>query len=162
MPGLTFTVDGVTQLSRNLRVTIDQIQHPADFFQDALTIIEARVNQVFAEQGQSLEHGPAWPALAPSTQKARDRRWGYYKNTPSNPSILRWTGNLQDNRTKTVNDDGGEIAWQEPYAIFHQRGDGGKPPQRMFVDVDNLTAAEVMRALQTHLNRETGIFGNQA
>jgi phage gpG-like protein len=156
---LRVTVDGAEQVARNLRIPAQKLQRPAEFYRQAIILIEARINQVFAEQGSSVEHAGAWPQLAESTMKARTRRWGYYKNTPSNPSILRWTGAMQDHRIVTVNEDKGRIEFIEPYAVYHQRGSGDRPPQRMFIDIDDATATEITRALQKYIFETDGMSG---
>ena len=159
---ITFTVSGVTEMSRSLRFNAEQLQRPAEFFRDAATLLEARTNQIWSEEGASLEHASPWPSLAPSTIKARERRWGYYKQTPNNPGVLRWTGNLQDHRNVTVNDDGCTIEFLEGYGPYHQDGSGDRPPQRKFADIDDATSLEIQRALLRYLNDTQGVFGRQA
>ncbi len=63
----------------------------AEFYKDALDLIEKRSDELFADRGQNAEKAEKWRALSPRTQKARERRWGYYKRSPNNPSTLRWT-----------------------------------------------------------------------
>lgn len=63
----------------------------AEFYKDALDLIEKRSDELFAQRGQNAEKAEKWRALSPRTVKARERRWGYYKKTPINPTVLRWT-----------------------------------------------------------------------
>ncbi len=161
MPQVTFSVNGHVQVSRNLRLTADRIQHLAPFFRDAIGLIEARTNQIFADQGRSVEKANTWAPLAPSTLKARERGWGYYKNTPNNPSVLRWTGAMQEARVKNVNDSFGQLQFTDPKAAWHQEGNGGRPPRRVIIDIDNPTAAEIVRLLQAFIMQTQGVFGRQ-
>jgi hypothetical protein len=62
-----------------------------EFYKDALDIIEQRTDEIFATRGGNVEKSERWKPLSARTEKARDRRWGYYKRTPNAPSVLRWT-----------------------------------------------------------------------
>lgn len=161
MVQLNFKVSGATQLSRNLRLFVEKLSNLKEFFDEALTIVEGRSNALFGAQGRNVEKAGPWPPLAPSTIKARERRWGYYKRNPSNPSVLRWTGALQDSRARQVSDRFGRLEWTMPYAPYHQEG-GGTLPRRVIVDLSNPTNAEIVRALQAKVQKDIGIFGRQA
>ena len=161
MVQLTFKVSGHTQMARNLRIFADNIQNLREFFDEALDIIAARSDSLFASQGSNVEKAGSWPPLAPSTLKARERRWGYYKRSPSRPGVLRWTGNLQENLERHASDSKGRMTWRAPYAVYHQDG-GGKLPRRVVVDLSNATNVEIVKALQQKIHRDIGIFGRQA
>lgn len=161
MAELKFSVQGEVQLSRNLRVFAKNIANLKPFFEDALDIVENKSNQIWATAGSNVEKNPKWKGLAPSTQKARERRWGYYKKAPSSPKVLRWTGKLQDDKTKEVTKSRGVLAYNAPYAVYHQEG-GGRLPRRAIIDLDNGTNTLLVKALQKKINDEIGIFGNQA
>lgn len=160
MVQLTFKVNGHVQLSRNLRVFADKIKNPREFFKEALDIIAARSDELFRSSGSNVQKANTWAPLSPSTQKARANRWGYYKRTPSRPTTLRWTGNLQDNRTIHVGPTKGTLTFNAPYAIYHQSGGG--IPRRVVVDLSNQTSADIVRSLQRLIHKEMGIFGRQA
>lgn len=100
---IKWTVNGDIQLSRNLRLFVTNLSKMSEFYGEAVGIIEAKSDQIFSKAGGNVEKNPKWSPLAPSTLKARERRWGYYKNPPSSPGTLRWTGKLQTDRTKVVN-----------------------------------------------------------
>lgn len=117
---IRWSVNGDVQLSRNLRLFVTNLSKMREFYDDAVGIIETKSDQIFSKSGGNVEKNPKWAPLAPSTLKARERRWGYYKNAPSSPSTLRWTGKLQTNRTKVVNDSLGSLTFNQPYAIYHQ------------------------------------------
>lgn len=166
MAQLSFDVQGHKQLSRNLRLYASDMQKMGDFFRDAIEIIEARTDEVFKDEGSNVEKGPRWAALSPRTLKARERGWGYYKNTPNRPQILRWTGRMFDTRAKNINDNFGELSFTAkskkgfPYPAAHQNG-GGSLPSRPLVDLSNKTNDLIVKALQLKVHRGLGIFGRQ-
>lgn len=160
MVSINFKVRGETQLSRNLRVLAEDIPQLSDFFTEALDIIVARSDSLFESEGRNVEKANAWPPLAPSTLRARERRWGYYKRAPSRPGVLRWTGNLQERRERHVSDRSGRETYKMPYAIYHQ--DGGKNlPRRVVIDLSDSTNILIVKALQMKIHRDLGIFGRQ-
>ena len=158
---LKFNVRGHTQMARNIRIFVDDLQRLGEFFAEALDIVTARSDALFAAQGSNVEKANAWPPLAASTLKARERRWGYYKRAPSRPSVLRWTGNLQENRERHVTDRSGKLTYRAGYGVYHQDG-GGKLPRRVVVDLSNKTNMEIVKALQRKIHKDIGIFGRQA
>lgn len=160
MVQLTFNVQGHKQVSRNLRVFAKDIGDLRGFFEDALKIIGSRSDELFASQGAKVEKANAWAPLAKSTVKARERRWGYYKRTPSRPDVLRWTGNLQDNRTIVAQSSKGTMTFNAPYAVYHQGG-GGNLSRRVVVDISNPTTMLIVKALQQLIHEKAGIFGRQ-
>lgn len=160
---IKISVTGHTQVARNLRVFASRLDQMAEFYQEALDIVEFRIDDVFSREGSNVQKAEPWEPLAESTLKARARGWGYYKNQPSNPSMLRWTGTMQDNRTRTITDNYGVLRFPTSYAIYHQNPYiAGRPPRRVIIDIDNPTIAEIVRALQTKINRDMGISGLQA
>lgn len=161
MAQIKFAVQWEVQLSRNLRVFAKNITNLKDFFQDALDIVEKKSNSIWATAWGNVEKNPKWKGLAASTEKARERRWGYYKKAPSNPWVMRWTGRLQDDRDKKVSDAQGSLTYNAPYAVFHQEW-GWRLPRRAIIDLDNGTNVQLVKALQAKINKEIGIFWNQA
>lgn len=153
-------MNGVEQLSRNIRRAADGIKDFQGFFENALDIIAARSDSLFAAQGSNVQKGPAWPPLSEKTLKARKNRWGYYKRSPSRPGILRWTGNLQEKRDRHVSPMKGSLTFAMPYSGYHQDG-SGKLPKRVIVDLSNPTNVEIVRALQAHMHKAVGTFGKQ-
>lgn len=161
MVQLKFNVSGHTQLSRNLRLFAKDLTHLREFFKEAIEIIEERSNALFSAEGKNVEKANPWAPLAASTIKARQKGWGYYSNTPSSPSTLRWTGRMQETKNKMATDQKGRLQFTTPYAVYHQGG-GGKLPRRVIIDLDNATNAEIVRALQAKIQKDIGIFGRQA
>ena len=163
MVELTFKVSGDKQLARNLRVLARDLgEIPSEFFKEALEIIGTRTDEIFASEGSVVQKANTWAPLAASTIKARTNRWGYYKRSPSNPSTMRWTGNLQQNRTLTITATKGTLVWNAPYAVYHQKPGTGGPPRRVIVDLSNPTNKLIIGSLQRLVNEKIGIFGRQA
>lgn len=150
---ITFRVNGQEQLSRNLRTLVVQLPQMEEFFEEALGIVEKRTDELFSQRGNNVEKNPKWRPLSARTEKARERRWGYYKKEPRNPTTLRWTGNLQDNRTKIIERTRAIYQHNAPYAIYHQEG-SAKLPQRAIIDLDNRTNQEIVRAMQSKIERD--------
>lgn len=154
-------VDGDIQLARNLSLLDNRIADVKGFFNDALQLVEKRTDSIFKKNGQNVQKAPKWKKpLADSTNLARKNRWGYYKKPKEKGGMMRWTGNLQKNRTKTVTNKEGVLKFNAPYAIYHQEG-GKNLPQRVIVDIDNPTIAEINRTLQKKIEKEIGIYGLQ-
>ena len=166
MPQMKFSVDGHVQLSRNMRVFAEDMKQMHEFFRDAIDIIEARTDQIFAAQGNNIEKAGSWAPLSPKTLKARERGWGYYKQTPNRPSMMRWTGRMQDTKNKNINDQFGELSFTARskkgfnYPAAHQAGSGNLP-QRVIIDLSNPTNELIVKALQEKIQRDMGIFGRQ-
>lgn len=160
MVGLKFNVQGHIQMARKLRLVAAEIADFTPFYEAALDIIAERSDALFSAEGSNVEKANAWPPLSAKTLKARDRRWGYYRRTPSRPGLMRWTGNLQEKRDRHVTQSRGRLTFTMPYSGYHQ--DGGKNlPKRVIVDLSNPTNVEIVRALQVHINNAVGIFGRQ-
>lgn len=119
----------------------------ADFAGPAISMeIAAIEREWFETQG-----GGTWPPLAPSTVRARARRWGYYRKQPAagvGPTgpILTWSGRLAeslgDPRGRGAPDAFIRMAPTEleqgtlvPYAIYHQRT-GLRQPVKELTNVD--------------------------
>lgn len=73
---------------------------------------------------------------------------------------MRWTGRLQDDKTKEVTQSRGVLSYNAPYAVYHQEG-GGRLPRRAIIDLDNLTNTLLVKALQSKIEKDIGIFGRQ-
>lgn len=164
MAQIRFDIDGDVQLSRNLRTLAVKLGNTGEFFNDALTIVEKRVDDVFDKQGRNVQKSPAWRPLSAATLKARANRTGYYKNPPKGRTgILQWTGNLQKNRRKTISNKYGELQFMAPYAIHHQKPKkDGRPPKRAIIDLSNDVNTSIVKALQLKINRDIGMAGLQA
>lgn len=158
---MTISINGDVQLSRNLRVFVDSLNNMAPFYQDAIDIVKERGDSIFSAQWSNVEKWPKRKPLSASTQKARlNRRW-YYKNSPSNPGILRWTGRLQTDITTRANDRFWSLEYNAPYAPYHQSG-WWNLPRRPFLDLSNEVNTRLLKKLQEKIQKDIGIFGLQA
>jgi len=157
---LAFEVDGVIQLSRNLRVSAVSLAQMEEFHEESTDIIEERSDSLFKKRGRNLEKSNKWKGLSKGTKTARANKWGYYKQEPNNPSLLRWTGNLQDNKTKNFNSMFGELSYNAEYAIYHHKGSGNLP-KRALIDLSNSTNTLIVKAMQRKIERDLGVFGSQ-
>lgn len=164
MAQIRFDIDGDVQLSRNLRTLAVKLPNMGNFLNDALTIVEKRVDDVFDKQGKNVQKSPQWKPLSASTIKARSQRTGYYNRPPSGRTgILHWTGNLQKNRKKTVTNKYGDLQFMAPYAHHHQKPKkDGRPPKRAIIDLSNDVNTAIVKALQMKINRDIGMAGLQA
>lgn len=160
MAQIKFSVNGDVQLSRNLRVLATKVANLKGFLGNALDIVEKRTDEIFSNKGSNVKKNPKWKPLSKSTLKARENRWGYYKKTPKNPSVLRWTGNLQDNKTKAVTNRMGMLAFNASYGIYHQQGRGNLP-RRAVIDLSNEVNAAIVKSLHGKIEKDIGVFGVQ-
>lgn len=160
MAQIYFQVNGAEQVSRNLRILAANISGAVtqSFLKEAIDVVEDYSKKAFEKEGAPQ----AWKALAPSTNEARQKRWGYYKRPPSGtPKILHWTGNLENNNKKTVKKDMAIFEKLAHYAPYHQYG-GGKLPQRKVLTLEPKAAAQIVRILQVKINEAIGVSGLQA
>jgi phage gpG-like protein len=130
------------------------------FFVEAVDIIKERSDELFENNGSNLEKWPSWAALSSGTTNARNKRRWYYKQSPSRPWVLRWTGRLQDDVTKTASDTEWGLKFNAPYAWFHHKW-GGKLPKRRLIDLNNKTNEKIVKALQKLIHTQLQIFGRQ-
>jgi phage gpG-like protein len=157
---LNFEISGDKSLSRNLQVFIGTLEHLSEFFSDAIDIVEESHDKAFKQGGYPSK----WAPLSAGTLKARQRRWGYYKNAPAgSPGVLKWTGTLQNDKKRTINDDYGEFEKTSDIAKFHTQGIRSKRGliKRPMVDIAPQDAANITRKLQEKINRDIGISGLQ-
>lgn len=158
---ITFTVNGEVQLSRNLRVAAKSIQNMSTFIKEAVEIVEDKSDTIFDKQGSNVEKNPTRKSLSASTLASRQRRSWYYKRSPwSNPWILRWTWNLQKNKTKIIDDKQGSLTFNAPYAVYHQSW-WKNLPKRAIIDLDNNTNTKIVKSLQKKIYESIWIFWNQ-
>lgn len=150
---MSFEVDGEIQLSRSLDLLVKDIPDLKDFFKETVTLIDERSDKLFAKKGKNVKKGKKWKDLAKSTKYARKKRYGYYKQAPDNPSVLRWTGNLQDSKKKKYTDDYGSLEYTAKYAIYHHKGNDNLP-ERSLIDLSNDVNAEIVRGLQKQLHNK--------
>lgn len=151
---LTIELQGGDKLSRSLEIAAREISDFEQFFDDSLTIVE---NSVQEAQKTSWSSTGLWKreGLSSRTQLARQRRYGYYKNAPSSPGVLRWTWKMLSSTVKTVKKKFWSLEYTDPRAKYHQFGMW--VPKRPFLVLDPKTNAEITRALQKHIDDTFGI-----
>lgn len=161
MAFIQIKVDGITQVSRNLRVLSKWVTNMKPFFSETINIVEDRSNELFKTSGSNVEKAPKWKPLSPSTNRARKNKRWYYKRTPRWPWVLRWTRRLQEDVTKTVNKYSWSFKFNSPYAIMHHRG-WKNLPKRALIDLSNKTNTKIVKSLQKLINKQIWIFNRQA
>lgn len=158
---ITFAVDGVIELARNLRIASNWIALSlGEFHQEAVSIVKERSDELFSNAGANVQNWPSWKSLSPTTERMRAKRSGYYKKEPNNPWVLRWTGRLQNSAVQSSNKQEGSLEYTAPYAIKHQRG-WPRLPRRKIIDIDMKTSTKIVKALQRIVNDQIWIFWRQ-
>jgi len=157
---IKFEVNWQIQLSRNLRLVAINLKNLKPFFEKSLDIIKERTDEVFEKEWSNVEKNPKWRKLTPRVEKARIKRWWYYKKTPNNPWILRWTWNLQENITKEATNKNWVLIYNAPYAIYHQNW-WLNLPKRAIIDLSNKVNDKIIKTLQMKINNDIKIFGKQ-
>lgn len=157
---VTFSVDWIIELSRNMRLVASGMwESLALFHKDAITIVKDRSDELFKNYGSNVQNWPTRKPLSPTTLKMREKRTWYYKKSPNNPWVLRWTGNLQNSAVKSSDKNEWSLTYTADYAIKHQRWDW--VPRRKIIDIDSATSTKIIKALQKIVNEKIGIFWKQ-
>jgi hypothetical protein len=121
---------GLKEITARIGGMQDRAADPQPSLEVVANLLELHVAKTFATEG--AHSGNVWPPLAPSTVKARTRRWGYYRHAPTGgagPSapILVWRGQLRGSfgrghpqHVRVVSPSG--LIWGSSvaYAIYHQ------------------------------------------
>lgn len=151
---VTFEIKGWGRLSRRIEWINKSLDNLSPFFKKVVDMVDKKVDRVFSSQGSVLK-GRKRASLSKETVLARKNRQWYYKLPPSNPSTLRWTGNLQNNRTKKHDSKSAQITFNAPYAVYHHFGRWRM--RRRLIQLDEKLNQEIMRVLVTEINRVHGI-----
>lgn len=160
MAMLKFNLEGQELLSRNFRILADGItKMRPEFWQIGESIITG-VNKNFSSTGTELQK---WAPLAASTKQARANRTWHYKKAPNKPSLLRWTGKLQDGFYKEVWDLQVVVTNDVPYFKHHQTRfrSGKKLPRRVMLDMSQQVKLEVTNIIAKGINKRIGNFWKQ-
>jgi len=157
---IEFEIMGEQVLARSLMDAGKRLDNLKGFFSEALNVLQKHSDALFKSDGQNAESVPKWKAHADSTKKARSKRWGYYKNPPSKPGLLRWTGKMQESARKTVSSKQGKLEYTDKKAIYHWKGGGrNKLPSRKILELSPSVNREISRALQTEIYNQLGLAG---
>lgn len=146
---ISFEIEWGGRLSRRIEGISANIKNLKPFFKKTADLVDTKIDKVFDSRWSVLK----WKkrsSLSQRTIVARRNRWWHYKLPPNNPSLLRWTGNLQDNRTKNHTNSSAQITFNAPYAVHHHFGKGRM--KRRLIQLDEKLNAEIMRALVIHIN----------
>lgn len=135
---VTIRVDltGGKEALERLAAAEERIRHPAPALEVIADLFELHVAAQFTTQGK--RGGQPWAPLAPSTVRARTKRWGYYRQPPAfgaGPAgpINTWTGRARGSfarghpeHIRDVSDT--ELTWGSttPHVVHLQRGP--RPP----------------------------------
>lgn len=131
-------------------------QEMSGFISDSLDIVKDHSDDIFKSEWSNVKNHNKRKQLSASTKTARKNRRWYYKKNPNNPGILRRTGNLQDNTSKNVMWDEGTLKWNADYAKYHLNGAN----KRVFIELDSGTKADIIRSLQTRIQKKIQAFNN--
>ncbi len=135
-------------LIRQLDMTIGHLKDFGVPLRESMELIKSKTDENFWKETSDT----AWRrvGLSPSTKAARTNRRWYYRQNPSKPGILRWTGRLQDSVKIAVTNTMWSIEYTTPYAVYHQMW-GGSLPRRKFLELDTQTKSEIARKFQTYV-----------
>jgi len=147
---LTFQIAGDVVLVRKLDYTISNLANLKPFYEQTLDLIKTNLDRNFEREGAEASK---WQSLSAKTLKARSLRQGYYARSPNKPRILRWTGNMQDNRLEEATRDYAKVEFQTSYAKFHNFGTKNIPA-RPFVKLDNKTNSLIIRNLENFILKD--------
>lgn len=143
-------------LSRQLEDFMQKSLNFENYWDGVLDVMKKEKDRIFKSEGRSLQINPKWSPLSLTTQLARQRRQGYYKQQPNNPGILRWTWNLQDNIKTTKEKNSCAMEFKADYAEYHQTGKGAR--KRAVFEFTNDVKTNIMKAIQVQFNKEVGIW----
>lgn len=152
---LSISIEWVPELSRNLWLLARNFANTQEMHQEAIDLVDDEIQSNFKSQGQKLMNNPKRAPLSERTKKARERGRWYYSKTPSSPGILRWTWNLQDKKSRNINRIFGQLSMDMWYGGYHQRW-SGKLPKRTIIELNVKLKAEIIRAIQTIIYKNTG------
>jgi len=144
---LNFKIMWWDTLERNLNIAIGKIKDFSTPLQESMEEIKKNTDKNFDKK--TSDTAGRWSYLSSATLNARaNKRWHYRKN-PSNPGILRRTGDLQESVKISVTSIMWSIEYTSPYAVYHQIW-WWDVPRRKFLELDNKTKANIVRRFQTY------------
>lgn len=148
---ITFSLDE-TQAKKKLKELMSGVKDfSAPLEKAGEDLMDVFGNRVFEEQGRPT--GEPWRELSAGTLMARQKRTGYYKQTPIRTGkILIWTGRLMKGFRKQVEKMKLTINNEVPYFKYHQAAKG-RPPQRRMLFLNQSIIQSVMKRLVEHLEK---------
>lgn len=142
-------------ISRQLEWFMSKAMKRENYRDDVLDTMEKIKDKNFSSEWRQNVINPKWAPLSVWTALARAKRTWYYKRPSNRPSMLRWTGNLQDNIKRVKSQYSCQMIFNTQYAIYHQDGKWAK--HRALFEFNPSVKAEIMRAIQKKFNEEIGI-----
>jgi hypothetical protein len=140
---VTFSMTGGQQVLRTLDGMSDRARNATPVWREIRAAWLRSNAQTFTTLGRTR-----WPALHPTTQRAKARKGG-------NPAMVN-TGALRDSLTKVgklpinqLSRSGMRIGTADRIALFHHRGRG--VPRRPLVMLESDFEREALRLLRRHL-----------
>ena len=143
-------------LSRQLEDFISKSLDFEKYRDSVLDVMKEEKNNIFNAGWKNLQIHQKRSPLSLTTQLSRQRRTGYYKQSPNNPWILRWTGNLQNNIKTDKTKNSCSMEFKSDYAIYHQDGKWSK--KRAVFEFNNKIKTQIMKAIQVQFNEEIWIW----
>ncbi len=140
---LHINVTGIKDITTRLNGLEHRIRRPQPAFEIMADLLEGHAGKIHETQGASINE--PWPALAPSTIRARTARRGYYARSPSGASSsgppMLWTGRGRKSFRRGGQDHireitGSFLRWGSAWAplVFHlsRRSRSRLPRRAMF------------------------------
>ena len=156
MAETAFRVIGLTALTKSLASKSRKLDRRGGLggpFHRAVIFLDGWIQRNFKGEGKLAMGGSGWKPLAPSTIRAREMGWGYYKPKTTNPQILKHKGFLMRRWKHDYNDRRAVIEnWATSrgfyYGTAHDGGLGHLPERRILPKKEQV---------QKEINK---IFGN--
>lgn len=134
---VSLEVIGLDTILATLQKFNDGISDLSPAFRDMSDVIIQEFTANFEGQGDVL--GYPFAPLAESTLKARQKRWGYYRQDPIATGLtLVWTGNLKSGYESEVDPDQLVIRNTVDYATYQHFGTDRITSRRIVGSSDNI------------------------
>lgn len=139
MAETAFKIVNLSQFTRRIRAKARKLEdrgRRGGPFHRSVIFLDGWIQKNFKSDGQLAMGAGGWQPLAPSTVKARERGWGYYKPKTSSAQILRHKGFLMRRWKHDYNDRRAVIENFATHKGFyygpaHDEGTGRLPERRI-------------------------------
>ena len=139
MAQTAFKIVNLRQFTNRMRARLRRLEKRGARggpFDRSVIFVKGWIQRNFKSDGRLAEGGSGWQPLAPSTKKARERGWGYYKPATENPQILRhkgflmrrWKHDYNDRRAVVENFATNKGFY---YGTAHDKGTGNVPKRQI-------------------------------
>lgn len=128
---LTLTTTGLDEISIKLQNLVDGLADFTPAFEDLEGPLVQEFQANIASEGELLG---GWIPLAESTELAREKRWGYYKQDPvGGGGMLSWTGTMGSGFVGESDQNSITITNAVDYATYQHFGNTRGTPARAIV-----------------------------